>query len=302
MALHWDDIRLFLAVARAQSLTGAGRSLRVDPATLSRRIARLERDLRVALFVKSPSGYALTEAGQNVLKQAIAAEDALRAAEAGVAIHDKDTAPSLSGPVRLGAPDGCANYLLPQVCARLAQDHPGLDIQIVALPRVFNLSQREADLAITVSTPSAGRLMVQKITDYHLHLAASRTYLDSAGPVDTVSDLKQHRMVGYIPDMVFDRELDYLAGIGVERIPLASNSVAVQLQMLRQDAGIGVVHDFALPFAPELEPILTEAVAFKRAFYLIRHESDRANPRLAHVADLLGKGLRQEVQRLETKT
>jgi DNA-binding transcriptional LysR family regulator len=71
-----------------------------------------------------------------------------------------------SGQVRIGAPDGCANYVLPQVCAAIAAENPALEIQIVALPRVFNLSKREADMAIAVSRPQTGRLTVQKITDY----------------------------------------------------------------------------------------------------------------------------------------
>ncbi len=78
----------------------------------------------------------------------------------------------LSGQIRIGAPDGCANYLLPQVLAAICDANPGLEVQIVALPRVFNLSKREADMAIAVSRPTAGRLTVQKLTDYHLHLAA----------------------------------------------------------------------------------------------------------------------------------
>ena len=62
-----------------------------------------------------------------------------------------------AGQIRIGAPDGCANYLLPQVIARICDENPGLEVQIVALPRVINLSKREADMAIAVSRPTAGR-------------------------------------------------------------------------------------------------------------------------------------------------
>jgi DNA-binding transcriptional LysR family regulator len=71
----------------------------------------------------------------------------------------------LSGQIRLGAPDGVANFLLPQVCSAIVERNPDLDVQIVALPRLFNLSRREADMAITVSPPTAGRLTVQKVSD-----------------------------------------------------------------------------------------------------------------------------------------
>jgi DNA-binding transcriptional LysR family regulator len=187
---------------------------------------------------------------------------------------------------------------LPQVLARIADDNPGLDVQIVALPRVFNLSRREADMAIGVSRPAAGRLTVQKITDYRLHLAASRDYVARAGTPATQDDLRAHRMVGYIPDMIFDPELDYLAGVGIDRVTLASNSIPVQLMWLRTGAGIGMVHAFAMPFAPELVPILPE-VALTRAFWLIRHAGDTRSDRLDRFAQVLVAGLRAEVARLE---
>jgi DNA-binding transcriptional LysR family regulator len=292
---NWDDLRLFLAVAREQSLSGAGKVLRLDPATLGRRVARLEKALQVVLFVKSPQGYALTEAGVQLMERAEAAERAMRLATSEVAVQSDQ----LSGQIRIGAPDGCANFVLPQVCARIAADNPDLDIQIVALPRVFNLSRREADMAIGVSAPTAGRLVVQKITDYHLHLAASDTYLAAHPTVTQISDLKTHQLVGYIPDMIFDRELDYLAHLGASRVRVASNSVSVQVNMIRQGGGIGVVHDFSLGFAPNVRRILMDQFSLKRAFYLIRHQDDQRNARLNRFAEALSSGVRAEVAQLE---
>ncbi|MGC1495614.1 MAG: LysR family transcriptional regulator [Sulfitobacter sp.] len=292
---NWDDLRLFLAVARQQSLSGAGKELRLDPATLGRRVARLEKALQAVLFVKSPQGYALTEAGAQLLERAEAAERAMHLATEGIAAHSDE----VQGQIRIGAPDGCANFLLPQVCAQIAKENPGLDIQIVALPRVFNLSRREADMAIGVSAPTAGRLVVKKITDYHLHLAASEGYLSGHAPITTITDLKAHRMVGYIPDMIFDGELDYLADLGGDRVPLASNSVSVQVNMIRQGGGVGVVHDFSLPATPRVHRILATEFSLSRAFYLIRHADDQRNGRLNRFAKALTAGLRTEVARLE---
>jgi DNA-binding transcriptional LysR family regulator len=290
-AMNWDDIRVFLAVARAESLTGAGKTLRLDAATIGRRIARLEAQLGAELFVKSPQGYVLSSVGEELLPAAEAAEAALAVPLAG-----GQGQAGLSGTVRIGAPDGCANYLLPQVCAAIRADNPDLDIQILALPRVVNLSKREADLAITVSPPDAGRLLVQKITDYHLHLAMRADLT----PPDDLAKARDHAVVGYIPDMIFDKELDYLGLLGRGRVQMASNSVAVQLHMLRQ-GGIGFVHDFALPFAPELRIVLKDDISLKRAFYLVRHEQDRRSDRLGRLVEALSAGLRAEVARLEAE-
>ncbi|GAA0293342.1 LysR family transcriptional regulator [Rhodovulum strictum] len=295
--MNWDDMRLFLAVARAESLTGAGKVLKLDPATLGRRIARLEETLGAALFARSPRGYGLTEAGERLMDRAMQAEQALTEG----AEELRGQGGQLTGSVRIGAPDGVANFLLPQVTAAICDANPGLEVQIVALPRVFNLSRREADMAIAVSPPETGRLTVQRVTDYRLHLVAHRDYLARHPPIRGLADLTGHRIVGYIPDMIFDSELDYLSEIGVERVPLASNSVAVQLNWLRAGAGLGIVHDFAIPAAPGLVRVLPDQVSLKRSFYLIRHGGDRKLARLNRFASLLFDGLRAEVARLEAR-
>lgn len=185
MRENWDDLRIFLAVARGESLSAAGRVLRMDPATVGRRVGRLEEQLGHPLFAKSPQGYALTEAGARLLVHAETAEQALgQGAQALMGASE-----GFAGQIRIGAPDGCANFLLPQVCAKIAEDNPGLDLQIVSLPRVVNLSRREADMAIAVSAPTAGRLVVKKISDYRLHLAASEEYLARHAPIRSRADL-----------------------------------------------------------------------------------------------------------------
>ncbi len=288
----WDDMRVFLAVARADSLSRAAPVLRMDAATVGRRIARLEDELGAAVFVKSPQGYALTDLGTRMHEHAEHAEAALlRATE-----EARGDQVGLSGQIRIGAPDGAANYLLPQVCAAIGAENPELEIQILALPRVVNLSKREADMAVTVSPPEAGRLSVKRISDYKLHLAARSEIADA---ITTRADVKGYPMVGYIPDMIFDKELDYLGDLAVSGVQQASNSVAVQVASLRAGAGVGIVHDFSLPFAPELRRVLVEEVSLSRSFYLVRHMTDRTSDRLNRFADVLSRGIRREVARLE---
>ncbi len=291
--MDWDDLRVFLAVARTESLSAAGKRLKIDPATVGRRVARLEAATQTRLFVKSPQGYGLTEEGARLIPHA---EEAERATASAV---ESLSGPSgLTGLIRLGAPDGCANYLLPQVLTRICQANPGLEVQLVALPRVFNLSKREADMAIGVSRPETGRLTVQKLADYRLHLAASRDYL-ARHPVGGTEDLIHHAFVGYIPDLIFDKELDYLTEIGAPPVTFSSNSVSVQLNFLRQGAGLGVVHDFALPAAPDLVRVLPDRISLQRAFWLMRHADDGRVERLSRFAEALIRESRAEMARLE---
>lgn len=297
--MNWDDLRVFLAVARSESLSRAGRQLRIDPATVGRRVKRLEDMCNARLFTKSPQGYKLTEAGARLLAHTEKTEQAVMQATDALDGQNKD---GLSGQVRIGATDGCASFILPRVCEAITRDNPDLELQIVALPRVINLSKREADLAITVTPPEAGRITTQKITDYHLHFAASQEYIDAHGPINNVHDLRRHRMVGYIQDMIYLPDLDFLKDLELGRVGLASNLVSVQLGMLRSGAGVGVTHDFILPYAPELQKILQDEVSFTRSFHLLRHADDAGVERINRVASDLITGVRNEVARLEAQT
>ncbi|WP_368183720.1 LysR family transcriptional regulator [Aestuariibius sp. HNIBRBA575] len=292
--MNWDDMRVFLAVARAEGLSAAAPVLKLDPATISRRILRLEERMGAALFTKSPQGYALTDLGQRLRIHASTAEEALNLATE----EQSSLNAGLSGQIRIGAPDGAANFLLPQVCAALQAENPGLELQILALPRVVNLSKREADLAVTVSPPDTGRLLVQKVTDYRLHLAARS---EMAAHIHDKPDLKGIPVVGYIPDMIFDKELDYLGDLGAGGVHLASNSVSVQMHMLRHSQAVGFVHDFALHCAPELRRVLMDHYSLCRSFYLVRHASDRHSQRLGQFAAAFSARLKAEVTRLEAE-
>ena len=99
--MDWDDLRVFLAVARTESLSAAGKRLKIDPATVGRRIGRLEEATKARLFSKSPHGYALTEEGARLIPHAETAERAALGAEESLSGPG-----GLTGLIRLGAPDG----------------------------------------------------------------------------------------------------------------------------------------------------------------------------------------------------
>ncbi len=282
--LKWDDLRVFLAVARRGRLQGAGRALGLDPTTAGRRIAALEAALGARLFDRSPEGYAMTEAGRTLLAHAQTIESQASAAAEEVGGH----AERLSGTIRIGAPDGASNYLLIDACDALSRDNPGLQVQVVALPRMFSLSKREADLAITVSPPSAGRLTVRKIADYRLRLYGRRDLVRSLGPVRTMADLRSARGIGYISDMIFDRELDYYTLLGRESDPaLTSNSLIMQLRWCQRGVGICILPEFVAREHPELEMLLPDDIRLTRAFYLVRHQDDARVARINRMAEVV---------------
>lgn len=290
--MNWDDLKLFLAIGRLGKLTAASRRLGLDVATLSRRMTGLENSLETKLFERSPKGYALSEVGHALMRHAEAMELAAEAAREEVG----QASAALSGAVRIGVPEGVANFLLSEICVDLCNANPDLDMEVVALPRVFSLSQREADLAIAVSPPPSGRLTVQKITDYRLRLYAVDALIDRHGGFRRDWDLRQVRWIGYISDLVFDPSLDYIPHVVSDVRPaLTSTSLLIQLRWLLAGAGVGILPDFIAGAYPALKPVRGDQISLKRSFYLIRHETDVRVKRVSAVADRVVAGIRERV-------
>lgn len=285
----WNDLKTFLVVARTRRLTAAATKLGADHTTVGRRIASLEKDLGTVLFHRSPTGYALTEEGERLLPAAEAMEAAALGAQGELDAADG----SVSGTVRIGAPEGFGSYFLaPRLC-RLSDRHPELEVQLVAIPGVFSLSKREADLAVTLSAPTEGRLTARKLTDYRLGFYASADYLASNAPIQDLADLKDHRLVGYIEDLVYTPELDYLAQLGIEQPPrLKSSNLIAQLKATAAGAGVCVLPRFVAAAEPDLRPVLSEEVALTRSFWLIGHEDLRGLPRIRAAADFVAEAVR----------
>jgi DNA-binding transcriptional LysR family regulator len=290
--MNWDDYRYFLAVARSGKLTEAGRSLSVDHATVGRRIKALESALGTNLFDRSPAGYQLTEAGHQLVDRAEAMETAAVTASAELAGQGQ----SINGIVRIGAPEGAATYLLAEVATELCRAHPRLELQIIALPRQFSLARREVDMAITVSAPETGRLMVRKLADYTLHLYATRNYLARHPHIETVEDLRKVRGIGYVPEFIYDKELDYIPLVGPGIKPhLTSTSVHVQLAATLADGGLCILHDFMAARHDSLVKVLPQSVRFTRSFWLVVQEDYARLGRIRTVSDVLTASIRQKL-------
>ena len=123
---NWDDLRYFLAVARAGTLSAAAKQLGTEHATVARHIQALEAELNSRLFHKSHSGYGLSEAGERLLAGAEAIESAYVCAKAAASSNGQ----TISGLVRIGAPDGFGSVFLAPRVRTLTDRHPELEIEI----------------------------------------------------------------------------------------------------------------------------------------------------------------------------
>jgi DNA-binding transcriptional LysR family regulator len=287
--VNWDDLRIFLAVARAGQILGAARRLGLNHATVSRRVGALEQELGAKLFRRLTTGSELTTAGTRLLGVAERMEADMIAARAEVAGDEE-----VSGTVRIGAPDGFGvTFLAPRLGA-LTQQHPKLSIQLVPVPRSFSLSRREADIAITVERPAEGRLVAGKLVDYSLGLYASRAYAEANGLPADRAELAGCRLVGYVPDLVISPTLDYAGEFAPSwEAGFAISSALGQVEAVRSGAGIGVLHAFIARAYPELVPVAS-IPPIRRAYWLVYHESVRPLRRVQTVASYIAAAVEKE--------
>jgi DNA-binding transcriptional LysR family regulator len=281
--MNWDDVRVFLAVVRNGQLLGAARALGINHATAARRIDALEAALSTTLLVRRTNGTNLSAEGEKFLPFAERMESEMLGAQEVVAARDL----ALSGTVRIGAPDGFGvGYLAPRLGA-LAEQHPGLRLELVPVPRTFSLSRREADIAVTLELPREGRLKARKLVDYTLGLYASAAYLAKRPVPATAEELRQHRLVGYVDDLIFSPALDYTTEVLKGwTSDLAVSSALGQFEAVRAGAGIGILHSFMARRDTKLHRVLPEIV-LQRAYWLVVHEDLRQLRRVAVVADYL---------------
>lgn len=265
--MDWDNLRIFLEVARARQMLAAAHKLGLNHATVARRLIRLESDLRAKLIERRTSGCELTAAGENLLEIVEHIETAVFQAQSSVG----NTNLTLSGSVRVGAPDGLGSYFLAPRLTNLTKRHPDLTIQLVPLPHSFSLPKREVDIAITLHLPTEGRLVARKLTDYSLSFYASRSYLENAAKLETLDDLKNHTLITYVPDLLYSPALDYseaFKGIKAHRLECAS--VIGQFEVILAGGGVGILHDFATHRHPDLIRVLPET-SFLRSYWLVTH-------------------------------
>ena len=284
--LDWDNLRYFLAVARAGKLTAAARRLGQDHTTVGRRIASLESAFRSKLFERRPEGYRLTETGQRLYENVKTLESSVWEIQRDLAGQTQQ----VEGVVRIGAPDDFGNLFLAKHIGELQSLHPGLKIELITLPYTLSVTKREADIAIGVVRPAEGRLFVRRLTDFEMRLYATRDYIDAHGPIERASDLARQTWIGPVSDFSSAGLADAATELDcTPTLRFACSSFAGQLAAAINGAGLAMLPCYVADQEKSLEPVLPDIAKTMRAYYMMVHADLRDLPRVRTVTNYIGQ-------------
>lgn len=286
--MDWDDLRSFLAIARAGSLTAAARRLGVQQSTMGRRLAALEAKAGVRLLERTPGGFRLTAAGEAARAEVEKMEQAAMAAERAVSGRDV----RLEGMVRLTTVSDFAPSVLMPALADLAAGYPGIVVELIADDRTFSLAAREADLAIRLARPRGQSLLGRRIGEISFGLYASMAYLavHSAAPLPGRGG-EGHRLILSRDEAGFYPEIDALAAMAPKAaVALRTDNRTSQLAAACAGLGIAVLGHHAAAGSGLVR--LDSPPLPSREIWLVQHEDTRDVPRIRAVAETLVSRMR----------
>lgn len=279
---NWDDLKLFLAVARAGSLSGAARKLGVNHSTVYRRIAGFEDGLGARLFDRLPTGYALTAAGEEVLAAAERVEANIVALDRSVTGRDR----AVAGRVRIAATDFLARWLLPRPLTEFRASYPGIEIELLVGNEALDLSRRETDVALRISNAPPEALVGRRMGELRFAVYASRTYLAARGDVE----LHAHDWIGFdASHRPLAEQFDKLVP-GVEP-GMRSNSVACVVDLVTAGSGLAILPCAVAADDPLLEQVAALPGTFALDLWLLTHEDLRRTVRIRALMDFLADRL-----------
>jgi DNA-binding transcriptional LysR family regulator len=171
--MNWNDLKYFLALAREGTISGAGRVLNVKHTTVARRIEALEISLGTRLFDKSRSGYAMTQAAENLYQQVVSMEEKVRSIDRQAANQDS----ALAGPLKLTIAFELANRLVIPKMGEFSQRFPDINMQLLMTKNLVDLAAMEADLAIRMTPNPPDYLVGHEIMKLHHGIYASQKHL-----------------------------------------------------------------------------------------------------------------------------
>lgn len=273
----WEDLRYFAVFAREKSLSAAARQLKVDHATIARRITALETSLNLKLVDRRPRSYLLTDNGKHIAALGAKMEDEAFAVGRAAMAGQLD----LTGEVSVSAPPTMANALIAPHLGKLRRQYPGIHIRLIGETRIASLLHRESDIAVRMFQPTENNLVARKVGSMSFSMYASIDYLSTTAP-------ENYTFIAFDRSMENIIQQKWLKEFANTR-PIVLRTFDLETQRIAAMQGVGVA---ALPYyvanrEPGLKLLDIESNMLINDIWLVVHNDLRNVPAVRAVLDFL---------------
>jgi len=287
--MDWDKLRIFHAVAEAGSFTHAGESLHLSQSAVSRQVAGLEDSLNAALFHRHARGLKLTEQGELLFDTVHDVFAKLAMTEAQIMENREKP----QGPLKINTTVAFGSVWLTSRIKTFVDHYPDIDVSLVLADNELDLSMREADAAIRMTTPTQPDLIQRHLMTMDYHVFAAPGYLKRYGMPKTVDDLDNHRLIVYGDDArppVADLNWLLTAGKGPDearRPTLKVSNIYGIFRAVQSGVGIAALPDYMSREAGNLVEILPELRGPSIEAFFVYPEELKNSKRIIVLRDFL---------------
>lgn len=271
--MNWENVRYFLALAEAGTLSGAARLLEVEHATVARRVESLEAEVGLKLIDRRGRRFLLTADGQQVVTIARQMNDQVHA----ISLLSASSNADLNATVTISAPPAFATARLAGPIAALSSKYPGLNICLLGETHYSSLERREADIAIRLTRPSAGDLAIRKLREEAFRPYANRNYLAR-------TPREEWRFVAYDESLEAAPQQAYLLALADRRsIALRTNTLEIQHALVMAGGGIAMLPDFMVEGDDTIIWACPDQAPLKREVWMVVHTDMKSAPAIRAV-------------------
>lgn len=288
--MDWNDVRYFLALARTGSVRAAGTSLSVSHSTVARRVETLEEELATRLFDRSRDGFALTDAGEQMLVRAECVEKEMAGLERDLAGQDE----RFEGRVAVTCCDEFVSAILIEHLTPFCAEYPDIELALTNDSRAFDLAKREADIAVRIKARDAqppGYLLGQKTVPI---VVANYVAIEHEARLDPEVQGSEPRWVAFDDERQTDVMISTSSYPHVPRWGSMS-SLALMLQAVRAGLGICMLPCYVGDGDPSLRRLAKPDLRYVADMWLLSHPDLRNNARLTAARTCIAAALRDKV-------
>ncbi len=289
--INWDDVRVFLLVARLSSFRAASLESGMSVNALRRRIEALEHKINAVLLTRSAKGVELTQEGRKVEETAQAMLEQARA----LARLSSKSKRGLRATVRVGATEGLGAFWLVPRLVDLFEQAPGIQVDFRNEMRIPDVSGLEVDIAVQLERPADEELKVVRLGWLHVVLFASAGYISRHGLIETSQDIPHHRFIEINGPQIQSAALKEELPEDDSRsfVALRVNTASAQVLAATHGAGVTALPTYASLVTHKLKHVARE-FSLKRDIWLCYHPSVVDFRHMRHAIDWIKSSFDQE--------